>query len=264
MCATTLEQGVSSPSKPTIINPSIPSHRKPLSEQSRHDQGSSTAVPNTGHNPSHGAPREDQVGGLHEELAAATAKLERIRSIRREKKLRANALQKPRCDCTEGCHCMRTDTASCSSGEGQSRPVHLADISPHLFPHGVESPEETQTSSTVESRRRSSDVSSDGRQHSPSRIELAGIGDRFSSERRRSGGRVRPVSSLSQAPTAVSNGSSISLLSGPAYIYRRPPGSRPSTPRLRVSHNGDPDPEEDGERGGPTPTQSNITTHWSM
>lgn len=192
-------------------------------------------------------------------MTAVKEKLERIRCIRREKGLRAKALQKPRCECTEGCQCMQREAASRSSGEGQSRAVHPATIEPHRFPHGVQSPEETRTSSTIDSRRMSSDVSSEGRQQSPSRIEFVGIGDRFGESRHGSSqgmsGRVRPQSSLSQAPTAVSNGSSISLPSGPANIIRRPLSSRPQTPNLQVNLDGGFDDDE--ERGGPTPTQHN-------
>lgn len=257
MCEMTMENAASSTSKPTALNLPTPSQGQRVSEQPSDERPSSAVINIARPNSTRGAAREDQVWSSQDELAAANKKRERIRNIRKEKRLQANALQKPRCECTEGCHCMQRETASRSSGEGQSRSVQLADIGPHLFPHGVESPEETQTTSTTESRRLSSDVSSEGRQQSLYRNEFAGIGDRFR-ERRRSGGRCRPISSLSQAPTAVSNGSSISLLGGPAYISRRPAGSRPQTPHLHISLDREPDQDEDS--GGPTPTEHNTTS----
>lgn len=263
--AATLGKGASSTSKPTAGDLPMPScgHRVP--EQPQTGTRSSTAALNVGPNSTYGDRHDDQIESSQEGMSAANEKLERIRLIRREKKLRAKALQKPMCKCTDGCQCMQRETASRSSGEGQSRAVHPAEIEPHRFPHGVQSPEGTQTSSTIDSRRMSSDVSFEGRQQSPTRIEFAGIGDRFGESRHGSSqgmsGRVRPQSSLSQAPTAVSNESSISLLSGPAYFIRRPPNSRPQTPQLQVNHVGGFVDDEEG--GGPTPTQHNINSQWT-
>lgn len=261
MCEMTMENAASSTSKPTTLNLPTPSQEQRVSEQPSDERPSSAVINIARPNSARGAVREHQVWSSQDELAAANEKHERIWNIRKEKRLQANALQKPRCECTEGCHCMQRETASRSSGEGQSRPVQPADIGPHMFPHGVESPEETRTSSTTESRRLSSEVSSEGRQQSLYRNEFAGIGDRFR-EGRRSGGRCRPLSSLSQAPTAVSNGSSISLLGGPAYSSRRPPGSRPQTPLLHVSLDGEPDQDEDS--GGATPTEHNTTSQRTL
>lgn len=261
----TLGKEATSMSKPTNGEPSTPSCGHRLSEQPQTETRSSTAALDVGPNSTYGDRHGDQIESLQEGMTAANEKVERIRLIRREKKLQAKALQKPRCKCTDACQCMQRETASRSSGEGQSRAVHPADIEPHRFPHGIQSPEGTQTSSTIDSRRMSSDVSFEGRQQSPTRIEFAGIGDGFGESRHGSSqgmnGRVRPHSSLSQAPTAVSNESSISLPSGPAYISRRPPNSRPQTPQLQVNHVGGFDDDE--ERGGPTPTQNNINSQWT-
>jgi len=263
--AATLGKEASSISKPTTGKPSIQSYGQQMSEQPRDEPGSSISALNPGPNPTHGDPHNDQVRSSQAEMAAANEKLERIRWFRREKKLRAKALQKPRCECTEGCQCMQRETASRSSGEGQSRAVHPANIEAHRFPYGVQSSEETRTSRTTDSGRMSSDVSSEGRQQSPHRIELAGIGHIFGESRRGSSqimsGRVRPLSSFSQAPTAVSNESSISLLGGPTYITRRPPSSRPQSPHLPVHPDGVVDEEE--ESSGPTPAQHNTTTQWT-
>ena len=276
-CGAKLENEASPRLSRDAVKPSIPSRPQCVSEHPLDNGGSHEGIPNAGAEPTREGPlHRGQDATSQEEMAAANKKLERIRCLRKEKRLRANALQKPRCECSEGCHCMQRETESRSSGEGQSRPVDPADIE-HRFPHGVESPEWTQISSTTESRRLSSDVSSEdaqrssyrtrrissdisseGPQQSQYRTELAGIGDRFS-ERRRSVGMCRQLSSLSQAATAVSNGSSISLFGGSAYIStRRPLGSRPQTPHIQINPDGG--VEEDDERGGATPTQPNTTS----
>ncbi|KAI9871225.1 MAG: hypothetical protein M1830_003173 [Pleopsidium flavum] len=203
---------------------------------------------------------------LQEERLGSKDRHERIRRIRKQKTLRKEALTKPRCECTEGCQCMTGGAQSCSSGEGQRRSVGTTEIEAHPFPTGVELPDGTTTSSMMESRRLSSDVSSDSRHHSPRRFELAGIGDRFAEEYRRSsqetastrvGRRARPSSSFSQAPTVISTESSISLTGSLANILRRSTGSRPHTPQLQVAV--DLETADDEERAGLTPTQRSTT-----
>lgn len=193
-----------------------------------------------------------------ENKITAEEKCERIRRIRKEKTARERALHKPRCMCSEGCQCMKDAAHSRSSGEGQPRSVRTSEIEGHRFPTGVELPEETSSSSRTDSWRLSSNLSSDGRLQFPPQLELAGIGGRFAEERRRLsqetsstrvGTRARPLSSFSQAPTVISNESSISLSGSIANLLRRPAGSRPPTPQVHV--NPDPEREEDNDHRGP-------------
>ncbi|MCJ1361954.1 hypothetical protein MMC16_001055 [Acarospora aff. strigata] len=272
MAAADSTQEASLTARHTTVDAVVPAHMssRSASGEQLHEQISSTESHEPRLNSGHGTAPADHVGISREEMIAAKAKLDRILSTRKEKTLQARALQKPRCECTEGCQCMRGEIENRSSGEGHSRPIEPADIGSHLFPAGVEPPEETTDSSTTESRRRWSEVSSEGRQRSPRQWDLTGIGYHLDEQRRslsyetsstRFGTGGRPLSRFSQAATAVSNDSSISLDSSAANVPRlSAAGSRPQSSQLQV----DPQLEagEDAERGGPTPTQRSTTTQW--
>lgn len=267
-----LRREISSASRQTAVDPVVSSREssqrasgQPLTTRVISSAETQNTRPDSTYETSR-AEHLDQSNKLSQvEKLAAKDKHERIRRIRREKTLREKVLQKPRCECTEGCQCMKMGTQSCSSGEGQRRSVCTAEIEAHRFPTGVEPPDATTTSSTMESRRLSSDVASDSHHHSFRRFELAGIGDHLADEQRRSsqettstrfGGRARPSSSFSQAPTVISTESSISLTGSLANIFRRSAGSRPHTPHLQVVGL---EANDDDEEGGPTPTQRSTT-----
>ncbi len=205
-----------------------------------------------------------------EERAQQIAKrLERINAIRKEKTLHALASKKPKCECTDGCQCMKGGTESQSSGEGHRRSVDAMEFEPHRFAHGVEPPDGTASSGTIESRRLSTELPSDGRPDSSRRLDWVGLDERFINRRRRSsqdtgssrvGGRVRPWSSFS---TFVgSNDSSISLSSSAGFLGRQAAGSRPHTPLAQLNTRVAAD--DDQETDGPTPTQQSTTARWEI
>ena len=141
-------------------------------------------------------------------------KQERIQIIRRTETLKRKATEQPKCECTDGCHCLKDSQRSSFTSNDRRVFLHDVEVPPHSLGRFL-APSDTR--------------SNESRHSHPLRgnLALAGLGSHLSTERSMSSSAENSstVAESSRAPSRLSqttavNGSTASLQRRPASLGR--------------------------------------------